>query len=143
MKDILEEYEFEDIEIHQKKQFKVIITEEMIDKFANISGDFNPLHMDEIYASKTPFKHRVCHGLLLTSFFSRLIGMHLPGKKSLYVSQSLKFISPAFISDEILVEGEIVEKSSSTRLVTIKTTITNMYTKKYIIEGQAKVLVRE
>ena len=69
---------FDEIPIGYTKNFSVKIDEEMLDNFANISGDFNPLHMDEQYAKTTQFKGRVCHGMLLTSFFSRLIGMYIP-----------------------------------------------------------------
>ena len=68
------EFEFEDISIGQKMSFTKKIDESLVDDFAKISGDFNPLHMDEKYANTTSFKKRVCHGMLLASFFSsRLI----------------------------------------------------------------------
>ena len=136
-----DEYSFEEIITGQKKQFKVIITESMINDFAELSGDYNPLHMNDSYAKSTKFKQRVCHGLLLTSFFSQLIGMFLPGKNSLYLSQTVKFVSPCFINDEIIVEGKVIDKSSSTKIITLKTTITNT-TGNRLIDGQAKVLVR-
>ena len=138
----LETHTFDEIPVGYAKNFSVKITEEMINDFANISGDFNPLHMDEQHAKTTQFKRRVCHGMLLASLFSRLTGMYLPGKRSLYFSQSLNFISPAFIDDNVTVEGEVTKKSRSTGLITIKTKITN---KKNIevITGIAKVLVLE
>ena len=80
-----------DIEIGLTKEFKILITKSMVDEFAIISGDFNPLHMDDKYAISTKFGKRVCHGMLLASFFSRIIGMYIPGKMSLYMTQSLKF----------------------------------------------------
>ncbi|SVA49181.1 uncharacterized protein METZ01_LOCUS102035, partial [marine metagenome] len=91
----------------------------MLDNFANISGDFNPLHMDEQYAKTTQFKGRVCHGMLLTSFFSRLIGMYIPGKFSLYFSQSLNFRAPCFIGDEVTITGTVTEKHNSTKMLTL------------------------
>ena len=63
----------EDIEIGQKKSFEVVVTESMVDDFAKLSGDNNPLHMDENYAKSNNFENRVCHGMLLASFFSRLL----------------------------------------------------------------------
>ena len=80
----LSEYTFEEIKIGLKKEFSVKITEELVNDFAKISGDFNPLHMDEEYASTTSFEKRVVHGMLLASFFSRIDGMYLPGKHALY-----------------------------------------------------------
>jgi|SRR6266850_3937858 len=135
------EYVFEDIKLGLKKEFKVVITESMLNEFAKLSGDYNPLHMDEQYAQSTSFKKRVCHGLLLASFLSQLVGVHLPGKNALYLSQSLKFISPCHIGDVITVQGEVLDKSVATRIITLKTTITNS-SGSYLIDGQAKVLVR-
>ena len=116
---------FDEIPIGYTKNFSVKIDEEMLDNFANISGDFNPLHMDEQYAKTTQFKGRVCHGMLLTSFFSRLIGMYIPGKFSLYFSQSLNFRAPCFIGDEITITGTVIEKHNSTKILTLKTVISN------------------
>ena len=93
MTDIPCDFTFDSIQIGQKKNFSQIITKSLIDDFAKISGDFNPLHMNDEYASDTIFEKRVCHGMLLASFFSKLIGMYLPGKNALYFSQSLQFKS--------------------------------------------------
>ncbi|MCH7648493.1 MAG: MaoC family dehydratase [Thaumarchaeota archaeon] len=135
------EFEFEDISIGQKMSFTKKIDESLVDDFAKISGDFNPLHMDEKYAKTTSFKKRVCHGMLLASFFSKLIGMHIPGKNALYFSQSLNFRNPCFINDEVTIEGEVTDRRSATRLITLKITICNQ-TGKCLIDGVAKVIVR-
>lgn len=136
------EQRFEDIELGQKKKFTIKITESMVNNFAMISGDYNPLHMDENYASTTPFKSRLCHGMLLASLFSRLVGMYMPGKNALYFSQSLNFTSPCFINDEVTIEGEVLDKSAATRIITLKTSIYNQ-TGKCLVDGLAKVIVRE
>ena len=125
---------FEELSIGQKITFTQKIDESLIDDFAKISGDFNPLHMNNEYAEKTNFGKRVCHGMLLASFFSKLVGMHLPGKNSLYFSQSLNFRNPCFIDDLVTVSGEIIEKKNSIKLVTMKTTIYNQ-SKKCLIEA--------
>jgi acyl dehydratase len=114
----------------------------MVEEFAKLSGDYNPHHMDESYAKRTRFKKRICHGMLLASLFSRLTGMYLPGKHSLYFSQSLNFISPAFIDDNVTVEGEVVKISRSTGIITIKTRITKENNIE-LITGIAKVVVLE
>ena len=134
-------YKFDDITIGLTKEFSVEITESMVDNFAEFSGDYNELHMDEDYASTTSFGKRICHGMLLTSFFSRLVGMSIPGKNALYFSQSINFQSPCFIGDRILVRGEVTEKSESTHIITIKTTILNQDSK-CLIDGIAKVIVQ-
>ena len=136
------EYTLEDIEVGQKKGFEITITESMLNKFAELSGDYSPLHMDDKYARATEFKQRVCHGMLLTSFFSRLVGMYLPGKNALYFSQSLKFVSPCFINDKIQIEGEVLDKSMASKMITLKTTIVNN-SGQCIVDGQAKIVVRK
>ena len=134
-------YKFDDITIGLTKEFSIEITESMVDNFAESSGDYNELHMDEDYASTTSFGKRICHGMLLTSFFSRLVGMSIPGKNALYFSQSINFQSPCFIGDRIIVRGEVTEKSESTHIITIKTTILNQDSK-CLIDGIAKVIVQ-
>lgn len=135
-------YQLEDIELGLTRQFKVAITEEMCNEFAKFTGDFSPLHMDEGYAKNNIFDRRICHGLMLASFFSRLIGMHLPGENSLLVSHSIKYMMPAFIGDVITVKGVVLDKSNATRMITLRTTI-NSGSDKCLIDGQAKVIVRQ
>ena len=134
------EYSFDEIKIGLEHHFEITIDEKLVEDFAKISGDFNPLHMDEQFAKKSKFGRRICHGMLLSSFFSRLIGMYLPGKNALYFSQNLNFVEPCFIGDKIIVKGEVIDKSESTRLIKIKTTIKNN-AGKLLIEGTAQVLV--
>ena len=135
------EYTFENLFVGQKANFFKKIDFALVNDFAKISGDFNPLHMSEEYASTTNFGKRVCHGMLLASFFSQLVGMYLPGKNSLYFSQTLNFRNPCFIDDNITIEGEIIEKKSNVKLITVKTTIHNQ-DGKCLIDGIGKVIVR-
>ena len=134
-------YTFDSINIGINHEFKIIISEKLVSDFSIISGDFNPLHMDEQFAKKSKFGRRVCHGMLLSSFFSRLVGMYLPGKNALYFSQNLNFIKPCFIGDKIIVKGEVIDKSEATRMIKIETSIKNN-TGKLLVEGIAQVLVR-
>ena len=136
------EYKFDEIMVGVKTKFTVQINESTINEFARISGDHNPLHMDEQYAAKTQFGKRVCHGMLLASFFSRLVGMYMPGKNTLYFSQTLNFQTPCFVGDKVTIEGEVIDKSQSTRIITIKTTAHNQVGK-CLVDGIAKVIVRE
>ena len=141
MDDIPEDLKLKDIKIGQKKSFEVVVTESMVDDFAKLSGDNNPLHMDENYAKSNNFKKRVCHGMLLASFFSRLAGMYIPGKNALYFSQSLKFQHPCFVNDIIEIHGEVIDKSLATKIITLKTTISK--DKRQIVDGTGKVMVRD
>jgi len=133
-------YDIDDIEQGLQKQFKLKITESMLNDFAKLSGDYTPLHTDEEFAKLTKFKRKICYGFLLASFLSRLYGMYIPGERSLCLSQTLKFISPCYIGDEITVKGEVISKSSSTRIITLKTEITNN-SGECLVEGEAKNLV--
>ena len=142
MDDNLSEYSFDEVKIGFKKNFEAIITEPMLTDFAKLSGDYNPLHMNEEYASSTSFKKRVCSGMFLATFFSRLIGMYLPGKHALYFSQSLNFVNPCFVGDKITIEGEVIDKSVATKIITLKTTITDKSNKR-IIDGEARVIIRD
>ena len=138
----ISQYKLNDIELGLKKQFKVTVTEAMSNAFAKLSGDFTPLHTDEEYARTTPFGRRICHGLMLVSFFSRLIGMYLPGKNALCLSHSVMYLSPCFMNDELTIQGVVISKSDATRIITLKTIITNN-SGRCLIDGEAKVLVRE
>ena len=119
------EYSFDEIELGMQKSFKVDISKNMLDVFGRHTGDYNPLHMSEEYASSTSFKKRVCSGMFLSSFFSRLVGMYLPGKHALYFSQSLNFRNPCFIDDTVTVSGTVIAKSVSTKILKIESIIKN------------------
>ena len=136
------EYSFDEIELGMQKSFKVDISKNMLDVFGRDTGDYNPLHMSEEYASSTSFKKRVCSGMFLSSFFSRLVGMYLPGKHALHISQSLNFVNPCFIGETITVEGKVIDKSAATKIIKLETTITNESGKR-IIDGKAQVIVRD
>jgi len=135
------ELHFKDIKINDETKFNVKITEEMINNFAALSGDYNPIHTNQDYASNTDFEKKICHGMLLASFFSRLVGMYIPGKNALYFSQSLNFRNPCFINDQVTIIGIIIEKKSSTKMIKLKTTIKNLKGQ-IILDGEAKVIVR-
>ena len=136
------EYSFDEIELGMQKSFKVNISENMLNEFGRSTEDYNPLHMNEKYASSTSFKKRVCSGMFLSSFFSRLVGMYLPGKHALHISQSLNFVNPCFIGETVTVRGKVIDKSPATKIIKLETTITNESGKR-IIDGKAQVIVRD
>jgi len=113
----------EQIQIGDSAQFERAITAEDIAAFATLSGDANPLHTSEAYAQTTPFGRPLVHGMLLGSLFSSLVGMYLPGKRCLYLGQTLQFKKPVFAGDTVMVSGIVTTKSESTRILTIETTI--------------------
>ena len=114
----------------------------MVDEFAKISGDFNPLHTDEKYAQSTKFGKRLVHGMLLASFLSQMIGMYLPGKHALYSSQTLEFHNPCFVNDEINVVSKVIDKSQSTKMLKIESHISNVENK-ILLYGIGRIVVRD
>lgn len=138
----ISQYRLEDIEPGITQNFSVRVTEAMINKYAKLTGDFSPIHMDEEYARTTKFGQRICHGMLLSSFFSRLIGMHLPGKNGLLLSYSLRHLLPCYVNQVIVVEGTVLDKSPATRVITLKAVVRDSLGK-VLVDGVLKVIVRE
>lgn len=99
---------FEDLVIGQKAAMARIVTESDIQTYAAVSGDTNPVHLDEDYAATTPFKTRIAHGMLTAGYISALLGTRLPGPGAIYLSQSLSFKRPVKIGDEVEAEVEII-----------------------------------
>lgn len=100
---------------------KIIITNDMVHKFAEVSGDRNPIHIDDKYASKTIFGKRIVHGMLLSSLFSKIIAETYPGKGSIYLNQSLNFKNPCYINDEVVVTIKLLNEIDGK--YTLRTTI--------------------
>jgi 3-hydroxybutyryl-CoA dehydratase len=136
----ISQYTLKDIEEGLRKTFRVNVKESMVNEYARITGDYSPIHMDEEYARKTEFGHRICQGMLIGSFFSRLVGMHLPGENGLLLSYSCRHLLPCYLDQEIIVDGVITGKSESTRVITIKATIKDRVGK-LLVDGLLKVLV--
>lgn len=120
-----EELIFEEIEEGFKRKLTHTITQDDVDRFAELTGDFNPVHVDEEFASRTAFGKKVVHGMLTSSFISTMIGMLIPGPGALWTSQTLEFLNPSYIGDEIIVKAEVIKKSVATRMLVLKVEITN------------------
>ncbi len=133
---------FEVIAVGQRAEFARTISAQEVAEFARLTGDCNPLHMDETFARTTRFGARVVHGMLVASHFSTLIGMYLPGRRALYVGQDLAFVRPVHIGDTIRVVGEVVQKSTATRMLMLKTEVYNQRAE-LVVRGTAKALVLE
>lgn len=91
--------------------------------FAGLSEDFNPLHLDPVFAASTPFERPIVHGMLLASLFSGLLGQQLPGKGSVYLGQTLSFKQPVFVGEEVLAEVEVIAIRDDKPIVTLATRI--------------------
>jgi 3-hydroxybutyryl-CoA dehydratase len=116
------DYSFNEIVVGQKASFSRRITKKDVATFAKLSGDRNPLHEDKSYAKTTPFKKPIVHGMLLGALCSTLVGMHLPGKRSLYLYQSLEFKKPVYPGDTLRVVGLVRAKSASTQIIELGVT---------------------
>ena len=134
-----QKYYIEDIEVGQKVKFFKTFHQEDVEKFSEISGDNNPVHLDVNYASKTIFKKRVVHGFLTASLISAAIGTKLPGPGSIYLNQSLKFLAPVFPDEEVIVELTIKNINLEKRRVIIDTTC--ICNNKKVLVGEAEILV--
>ncbi len=102
--------------VGDRASFSKTISESDIYQFAGITGDFNPMHVDEVYASGTRFGKRIAHGMLTSSFICTVLGMKLPGVGTIHISQSLEFLRPVFIGDTVTVRLEVTELMEKGRL---------------------------
>tara|TARA_B100000579_G_C22839942_1_gene860889 strand:- start:2172 stop:3356 length:1185 start_codon:yes stop_codon:yes gene_type:complete len=124
------------------KELKHTITTNDIEKFVELTGDDNRLHVDEEFASKTKFKHPVVHGMLGASFISTIIGTKLPGDGALWFSQNMEFILPVRINDTITVRAEVIKMEHKDKIIHISTEIFNQK-KQIVVRGVAKVKIVE
>ena len=99
----------ESITVGDKGSFVKTIREEDIFQFADVSGDFNPLHIDEEYAKKSRFGHRVAHGILMAAIISTVLGGELPGVGTIFVELHIRFLKPVFIGDVITANATVME----------------------------------
>lgn len=133
---------YEDIQLGQKAEVRHKITWEDIQKFVDLTGDDNKLHVDKEFASKTSFKKPVAHGMLGASFISTIIGTKIPGDGALWFAQNLEFLLPVRVGDEITVVAEVIKKTDRTQTVELTTDIYNQHRQK-VLQGTAKAKVIE
>jgi 3-hydroxybutyryl-CoA dehydratase len=114
------------------------ITEDDILLFALVSGDHNPIHLDAEYAERSFFGKRIAHGFLIGSLISAVLGNELPGPGSIYLSQTLKFLAPIHISDNVTVTVKVIEVREDKRIVTLHTECTNQHGT-LVLSGEAVV----
>ena len=130
---------YDDIRVGAVYEFTRIISAQDGKKFAELSGNFNPLHYDSEFGKKSQFKDIIVYGMLAGSLFSTLIGMHCPGRDSLCLHQTLIYRYPIFYGDEVMVRGTVLSKSDSIRVITLKTEI--LREGNVVLDGEAKVQV--
>ncbi len=130
---------YEDITVGDVYEFERLITKEDVMKFAELTGDHNPLHVDGEFGKKSEFGQNIVHGMLVASLFSTLVGMYCPGENALYLSQTLSFRRPLFIGLDLVVRGTVVAKLESLQVIRLKTQI--LHFNEELISGEAMVKV--
>ena len=133
---------FNDIKVGTTAELVHQLTTDDVKRFAELTGDDNRLHMDTDFAAKTTFKKPVAHGMLGASFISTIIGTKLPGDGALWFAQNLEFLLPVRVGDTLTIRAEVIKKDGRSRVVELKTDITNQHRQK-VTQGVAKVKVVE
>lgn len=130
---------FDQLSVGQQASFQATITTAMIDAFAALNGDVSPLHVDAAFAKSLGHPDRVAHGMLSASFFSTLVGVHLPGKHALLHEVKSSFHQPIFPGTTVSVTGEITYLNEAFKQAEIKATIRDLATGKKLVAGNIKV----
>jgi 3-hydroxybutyryl-CoA dehydratase len=121
----MNEYQWADLRVGLRQEFDVELTPGMMEAFATLSGDVNPLHTDPAYARSHGFRDKVAFGLLTSSFYSRLVGVYLPGKLALLHGIDVQLVGPAYPGDVLHVSGEITYLTEAFRRLELKAVIEN------------------
>lgn len=129
----------EDLAVGQRAEHVHRVTDQDLRDFAAVSGDRNPLHLDEAFAARTLFKGRVAHGMLLGAYISAVLGTELPGPGAIYMSQSLRFRRPVRIGDEVTTRVTVEEIEPDTGHVRLATVC--LVRNKPVADGEALVRV--
>lgn len=130
---------FDELVVGEKAAVEKTVTEQDVKLFAEVSGDYNPVHIDEDFAQQTRFKKRIAHGMLASSLVSRVVGTKLPGPGTIYLSQTLNFKAPVYFGDTVKAEVEIVDKIDAKHFVKLKTVCSNQKGT-VVLDGEALVL---
>lgn len=129
----------EDIKIGMKVSYSQTITDADIKTYAGLSGDHNPVHVNQEYAEQSRYGKRLAHGMISIGFFSALFGMRLPGPGCVYVAQSMKFKRPVYIDDTVIAIAEVTCICLDKKRVFFST---NCYVKnKIVISGDAEIFI--
>jgi acyl dehydratase len=115
------------------------VTEEDVRAFAELTGDRNPVHLDEEYAAGTRFGRRIAHGMLGASLISAVLANELPGRGTVYLSQTLRFTAPVFLGDTVTAHVVVKQVREDKPIVTLETVCTNERGER-VVEGEAVVL---
>ncbi len=137
--DELHGYYLEDLEVGMTAVFAKTVTEADIVMFAGVSGDTNPVHINQLFAEGSMFKERIAHGMLSASFISTVVGTRLPGPGCIYVTQSLRFKAPVKAGDTVVARATVKEIVPDRKRVTLSTTCSVGET--VVLDGEATMMV--
>jgi len=126
--------------VGEEATFTKIISDEDITTFAKISGDENPVHVNDAYAKGTMFGGRIAHGILVTGLISAVLGNVLPGPGAIYMSQQLRFLAPVRPGDEATARAKVTEWDSEKGRITLLTEVTNQ-DGVTVITGEARLVM--
>ncbi|MEQ1723028.1 MAG: MaoC family dehydratase [Pseudobdellovibrio sp.] len=129
----------EDRHVGFKATETIKVTDKMVRQFAELSGDYNPIHLDDDYAKSTRFKKRIAHGMILGALVSRLLTEKI-GTGGIYLAQSLKFSNPVFIDDDITFEFEVTKMHKTRGLGIVETNARNA-TGELVMKGEATIMM--
>ena len=129
----------EDLDVGMSATYAKTVSEADIVLFAGISGDSNPVHVDDDYARDTMFKGRIAHGMLTASFISAVLGTRLPGPGCIYLSQNLRFKAPVRIGDTVRAVVEVTGIDRDRARITVSTRCT--VGDRTVIDGEAVLMV--
>jgi acyl dehydratase len=125
-----------DLRVGQKAVRSITLSAEHVKAYAEMTGDYNPLHFDEDFTSKTKFKNLVVQGGLTTGLLHALVAMDMPGSGTVFLSQNWKFTAPVFIGDTITAEAEVLSIHATKPVTQLKMTVTRQ-NGEAVLEGEA------
>ena len=128
----------DELNVGQTASFTKTISESDVYLYAGITGDFNPAHVNEIYAKNTAFKTRIAHGMLSAGLISNVLGNQLPGPGTIYLQQNLNFRAPVTIGETITATVEVIEVIREKKRVRLKTVCTNQ-DNVVVLDGEALI----
>lgn len=131
--------EISEIKVGDSSEVKKKMTLKMVRNFALISNDFNPIHLDKEYASKSRYKKQIIHGLMATSLFSGLFGTSLPGEGCVYKSQNIRFKRAIYINDLVTARVEVQSVDAKKKIIIFKTVC--LVNNKIMIDGHAEIFI--
>lgn len=128
------------IQVGDTAEFSKTITDADVRTFADLTGDHNPVHLDEEFARQTRFQRRVAHGMLTASLISSVLANKLPGEGTVYLSQSLQFVAPVYLNDTVTARVTVTKIREDKPIATLETVCVNQHGET-LIKGEAVVLI--